>query len=373
MDGKHGVYLKRIQNLRITDNTWINTHTSPTASGSFAIHLYDHQSSVNSTNALIEFNTFDTYQSCVAIGDMTAGVVRYNRLRTIYTGTSSPRFPMVLGYGGARQCDIYNNTLYGGFGSIQIRDVIGPGNRVFNNIGWGGSSLSSVSSSGATANSVLCATNIFSGVISGFSNIVDGGGNLEGPQHDPLFTSAPSDLTWGDTSPARNAGVGVASSLLDYFGTSVPQEGFRDIGFYEKPSGGSVLPTIRVTRDGPYASELGPVPQTFRFTRAENNSGAMTVLYTIGGTAVAGTHYIAFSDQVTIADGQWDATSTVTPINTGAYLGDVTVSVTLIADAAYTIIGAGFEEITIREGHTPPSNLLRSQFQPGTTTQTRRR
>ena len=66
-------------------------------------------------------------------------------------------------------------------------------------------------------------------------------------------------------------------------------------------------------------------------------AAALTVSYTVSGTAAAGSDYAALSGSATIAAGATTATITVTPVNDTAVEGNETVVVTLSASAADTV------------------------------------
>src|SRR5262249_27396855 len=62
-------------------------------------------------------------------------------------------------------------------------------------------------------------------------------------------------------------------------------------------------------------------PGNFRFTRTGDTSAALTVNYTIGGTAVAGTDYQALSGTATFAAGSATVDVPVTPISQPGFQG----------------------------------------------------
>ncbi len=90
------------------------------------------------------------------------------------------------------------------------------------------------------------------------------------------------------------------------------------------------LPTVSITASSPNASEVGPVDGAFTVTRSGSTAGALTVYYTISGTAVAGTDYTALPGSVTIPAGQTSASFTVAPIDNDLLEGPQTVTATLV-------------------------------------------
>jgi CSLREA domain-containing protein len=138
-------------------------------------------------------------------------------------------------------------------------------------------------------------------------------------------------------SPAVNAGEAACKTLTgatalthDQRGAGRPASGACDIGAFEYASGVTVAATDAA------AAEDGPDTGTFTVAR-QGTSGALTVKYSVGGTATAGGDYQALSGSVVIPDGAATATITVTPVLDDAVEGPETVVVTLLADAAYPL------------------------------------
>jgi len=372
-DGRHAIYIKRVQSSRIAGNTFTNGHANATISTSYGLHIYDAQAgygaSTMSTNLIVESNIVDTAHGGVVWSQINGGAFRNNIIRT-----RGAAYGLVVGYGSSglkpKDNKIDNNTFYAtGSGSpIIIRPDIGTGNAFRNNILWATAATYSISSAGANANTIYTTNNIGrTGINSGVLAVQSG--NLFGTEYNPAFTAAPTDLTWASNSPARNSGVDLSSVFTtDFYGTVRPKEGAFDIGAYEWISGGT-LPTVRVSTSG-YAYETGPVSSTFIFTRAESNSGNLTVYYTQSGTSVEGVNHEGFADQVTIADGQWSETATVTPMSV---TGNKTVIVTIDADSSYTISTPSSATITIVDGSLPAGGLGVKPDEPGKTSQRGRR
>ncbi|RPI61476.1 MAG: hypothetical protein EHM48_05585, partial [Planctomycetaceae bacterium] len=76
---------------------------------------------------------------------------------------------------------------------------------------------------------------------------------------------------------------------------------------------------------------------TYTVTRDGSTSGALTVNYTVSGTATNGTDYTALSGTVTIPDGQASTTITLSPINDNTVESTETVILTLASGSGYTI------------------------------------
>ncbi|WP_422859015.1 Calx-beta domain-containing protein [Flagellimonas sp. S174] len=81
---------------------------------------------------------------------------------------------------------------------------------------------------------------------------------------------------------------------------------------------------------------------------AVNNAGsAITVNYNVGGTAISGSDFDALSGSVDIANGQQDATITLTPVDDSNVEPDETVIVTLDAGTGYTVGAAPDNSATV--------------------------
>ena len=108
---------------------------------------------------------------------------------------------------------------------------------------------------------------------------------------------------------------------------------------------------VTITASDANASEIGPDPGAFTVTRlGGNQSVALTVYYTIGGTAQNGTDYQTLPGYVTIAPYASAATVTVTPIldaNSGE--GNETVVLTLAPYANYTVGSPNSATVTIKD------------------------
>src|SRR5205823_760714 len=100
------------------------------------------------------------------------------------------------------------------------------------------------------------------------------------------------------------------------------------------------LPTVSISASDPIAAEAGPDSGALTITRAGGAATPLTVHYTVGGTAAAGSDYAVLSSSITIPAGQASASIAVTPIDDVAVEGTETVIVMLSAHPGY-IIGAG--------------------------------
>jgi len=106
-------------------------------------------------------------------------------------------------------------------------------------------------------------------------------------------------------------------------------------------------PTVTIAATDNTATEAGPTTGTFTVSRTGSTSGALTVYYTVSGTATSGSDYNSLSGSVTISAGSSTGTITVTPINDTVVESDETVIVTLSANAAYSIGSPNSATVTI--------------------------
>ena len=86
--------------------------------------------------------------------------------------------------------------------------------------------------------------------------------------------------------------------------------------------------TITVAATSSAASEVGPVPGTFTISR-DRTQGAVTVYYTMSGTARDGIDYQTLSGSVLIPNGQSSVTLTVNPLDDGTVKGPETAVLTI--------------------------------------------
>jgi len=111
---------------------------------------------------------------------------------------------------------------------------------------------------------------------------------------------------------------------------------------------GETLPTVTLSATDDQAAEESQDTGTFRFTR-DDTSGNLVVKYSVSGSAGSGDYEETLSGQVTISDGQSYADITITPVDDEEYEGAETVTLTLTADAAYTIGTPSSDTVTIAD------------------------
>src|SRR5437879_4205543 len=113
-------------------------------------------------------------------------------------------------------------------------------------------------------------------------------------------------------------------------------------------------PTVTTVATDATASEQGPDTGTFTVSRTGGTASALTVQYSLGGSATYGIDYQSLPNSVTIPAGAASAIVTVTPIDDTEVEGDETVILTISADAAYNIGSPNSATVTIADNDQPP-------------------
>ena len=116
--------------------------------------------------------------------------------------------------------------------------------------------------------------------------------------------------------------------------------------------------TVSISASDAAAGEQGPNPGQFTFTRTGPTSGALTVHFTIGGTAAA-SDYTSFPTSITIPDGLTSVSLTLTPINDVLVETDETVVLTL-TEGMYNIGAPGLATVTIADNDVAPGVAITS-------------
>jgi hypothetical protein len=164
-------------------------------------------------------------------------------------------------------------------------------------------------------------------VLNGFPYFVDG---LGGENRDLFATPVPgSQVRYNSDWGAMQ--VDASSSKITFqFITRTGQV----IDTYTITS--SVLPTVTISATDSSASEPGTNTGKFTVSRTGPTSSALTVNYTVGGTATAGNDYTALTGSVKISAGSSSATITVTAKDDIQDEPSETVTATLSSNSAYT-------------------------------------
>ena len=128
------------------------------------------------------------------------------------------------------------------------------------------------------------------------------------------------------------------------------------------PRGSPASATVTLWDDGATTVTVFPTsepaaepstPGTFTIKRDGDLTDALTVSYTVGGTAVPGVDYVPLSSTVTIPAGEASANITLAPMDDGVLLPDKYVTLTLTNDYNYDVGTPGSASIYITESERP--------------------
>jgi hypothetical protein len=120
-------------------------------------------------------------------------------------------------------------------------------------------------------------------------------------------------------------------------------------------------PTVTISASDSTATETGLTTGTFTVTRtAVSPPAALTVNYTVGGSATPGSDYVALSGSVVIPAGATTAVITVTPVDNALIEAAETVAVTLSPSAAYVVGSAKTATVTIADNDRPTVKITAS-------------
>ncbi|MEO7414241.1 MAG: Calx-beta domain-containing protein, partial [Opitutaceae bacterium] len=108
---------------------------------------------------------------------------------------------------------------------------------------------------------------------------------------------------------------------------------------------------IAVSATDPLAGEIGTGQGagTFTFTRSGPTSNALTVNFTVGGTATSGSDYTPLGTTVSFAPGSSTATVSVNVLDDSLTEGDETVVVTLAGGSGYSMGTSSTATVTIQD------------------------
>jgi hypothetical protein len=209
--------------------------------------------------------------------------------------------------------------------------------------------------------------------------------NVASPGEFPLGTSAGDRCQVGDVltpgascslsatfSPVR-AGARSGSMSADGRGVGDTTVLQRSVAL----SGDGVVPLVSVAGSDGAASESGPDSGTVTLSRTGSAAAALTVSYTVGGSATGGVDYTALSGTATFAAGAAQAVVTVVPLADALNEGSESVIVTLLDGSAYDLgatvaatvsIEDAYQEVTIVASDAAASEVL---LNPGAFTITR--
>ena len=123
------------------------------------------------------------------------------------------------------------------------------------------------------------------------------------------------------------------------------------------------LPTVTVVATDANAAEAAtPNTGTFTVSRTGSTAAALTVNYTVGGTASNGTDYTTIPTSVVIPAGSASATITVTPIDDTVSESNETVVVTLSSSASYNVGSPSAATVTIADNDVASAASIALSF-----------
>jgi hypothetical protein len=112
------------------------------------------------------------------------------------------------------------------------------------------------------------------------------------------------------------------------------------------------MPVATVVATDPTANETAGDTGTFTISLSHLSPSAITVYYTIGGTAIDGTDYSYINNYITIPS--YTGTVTISPIDDNLYENFETVVLTLTGGSGYNIGSPNSATVTIVENDSPP-------------------
>ena len=116
--------------------------------------------------------------------------------------------------------------------------------------------------------------------------------------------------------------------------------------------------TVTVAATDASASETGPDPGLFTFSRTGSTAAALVVHYRVTGSATNGADYALLSGDVTILAGFSSAQVVVAPVNDPDFEGNETVVLTVQPDAAYTVGAQAAATVTIVDNDNPTVTIV---------------
>jgi hypothetical protein len=121
------------------------------------------------------------------------------------------------------------------------------------------------------------------------------------------------------------------------------------------------LPTVSLTATDSSAGESNN-PGQFTLTRTGSTASALTVNYSIGGTATNGSDYSSIANSVTILAGQTSALIPINIIDDTVVEGNETIVLTLSSNSGYTLGNSSTGTVTIADNDVAPANSFNIQF-----------
>ena len=128
--------------------------------------------------------------------------------------------------------------------------------------------------------------------------------------------------------------------------------------------GGLDRPIVTLSVTDAIASEVGDTTAAFTLTRTGPTDKPLVVKYTVGGTATAGSDYVALPGTISFPAGSTTVPVVVSAIDDTIAEGPETVIVTLAADAAYIVGAPSRATVTIISDEAPPDLVVSALSAP---------
>jgi hypothetical protein len=154
------------------------------------------------------------------------------------------------------------------------------------------------------------------------------------------FTQIPSNITF---------------RVYVFDDTDTTGDGLRIDNIFVRGSPDALPPgfqQVNIEATDPDAAEPSD-PGVFTIARFGDTSGAVTIPYEIGGTAINGVDYVQIPNEVTMGVGVSNATVTIMPIDDFALEGPETVILTLIETNGYYVVAPASATVTINDDAEP--------------------
>lgn len=162
-----------------------------------------------------------------------------------------------------------------------------------------------------------------------------------------------SDLRVGDrvhvkaTRIQASNSASPSASTLEATEVKLQNPGDRDDDEEDDPADPPARLLVSVTALDATASETGPDLGAFRFTRSGDATAALTVTFTLTGSATNGSDYQTVALSVTFGAGQTTATIVIVPLPDATVEGPETVILTVVDGAGYTAGSPATATVTI--------------------------
>jgi len=197
--------------------------------------------------------------------------------------------------------------------------------------------------------------------------------NLQGMA---MIQAGQSSIVINVNATMDQPGEGNETAILTI--VSMPMPGMYTIG---NPGSATVtivdwVPTVTINATDANASEVGPDPGVFTLTR-DSTLGALTVNYSVSGTATNGTDY-ALTGSASFTAGSATTTLQVMPMMDALVEGPETVQISILSGSGYNVGSPNAATVTIADAPPPTVTIAATDASasevgpdPGTFTLTR--